>query len=868
MDIIGLASGGKDSSFNMLECIKLGHKIVVLANLIPPRSERGIRSQELDSHMIQTVGHSAVQAIAKAMDVPLVQRETTGTAYHSSVDVGNDVDGQEAAHGAAALAAGLTKEDEVWDLLQILRCAKVVAPSASAVAVGAILSNYQRTRVEYVCGLLGLRPMAMLWRCEQPRLLQRMIASGMVAVPCKVASMGLSAAMLGRSLREIQPRLACAARDFQANICGEGGEYETLTLACPGLFVPGSAVDLQSPPVYHVSRDRFSPVAHLAVSDAVATGGCSEGDSKAYRLVEGTDVLAGAVPVAAPTNCDAAVHGFVDAAMAAAAAGDESPSPTWAAAGKSGGKGTAPSAVVAGVCDEAASAEAVMARLLWTLHGKGAGWQDVVFVRLWVRDMADFADINAEYCRFFGRHPPSRACVQQATPAPEPNALGPPAGCGVASEEARDMTRLVPPRVTVEAVAVPGAGAAARATGTEFQALPWSGEPLRHVHHVQSQSRWAPLCIGPYCQANSVAGNVLCAGQIGLDPATMALVDGGASAELGRAMLSSARVLAAERSGLQAAVSCVLFVARAALSAEPEAELERLRDECGAWLSGAALPASGGKADELGGQRIHGEGEDEDADGDEDGGVERLAGLARGAQAGSRGSAAAAAAAARARGTGCRASAKCAEGAAREVLDDGTDWEGLDMREFDCGEGLGVLGAARAHVTVVVVPRLPRDALVEVELSGVTHDAMVAAVGRRQAADAMGMSGATLVQRAVVTTARTVAASSLVLFGAAVPGIGGSCTVYAPVALGTEGWAVLARDAIEGFAAEHELTGAGSARVLVRGTGWSAAKALAAALTRPGGWVHPVLCEGVGLAGDWSACVHVVWVTGACLASA
>ena len=51
----------------------------------------------------------------------------------------------------------------------------------------------------------------------------------------------------------------------------------------------------------------------------------------------------------------------------------------------------------------------------------------------------------------------------------------------------------------------------------------------RRVLHVRSRSRWAPVCIGPYAQANSLAGAgggaglTFVAGQIALDPPTMRL---------------------------------------------------------------------------------------------------------------------------------------------------------------------------------------------------------------------------------------------------------------------------------------------------------------------------------------------------------
>lgn len=35
MRVVGLISGGKDSIFNLMQCIAAGHEIVALANLYP-----------------------------------------------------------------------------------------------------------------------------------------------------------------------------------------------------------------------------------------------------------------------------------------------------------------------------------------------------------------------------------------------------------------------------------------------------------------------------------------------------------------------------------------------------------------------------------------------------------------------------------------------------------------------------------------------------------------------------------------------------------------------------------------------------------------------------------------------------------------
>lgn len=48
-------------------------------------------------------------------------------------------------------------------------------PEAEAVSVGAILSDYQRVRVESICARLGLTVLAFLWRRDQSELLHEMV---------------------------------------------------------------------------------------------------------------------------------------------------------------------------------------------------------------------------------------------------------------------------------------------------------------------------------------------------------------------------------------------------------------------------------------------------------------------------------------------------------------------------------------------------------------------------------------------------------------------------------------------------------------------------------------------------------------------
>ncbi|KAH9329871.1 hypothetical protein KI387_001979, partial [Taxus chinensis] len=212
MKVVGLVSGGKDSCYAMMRCIDYGHQIVALANLLPAEDS----VDELDSYMYQTVGHQIIVTYAQCMGLPLFRRRIQGTPRYQELKyIG-------------------TQGDEVEDLLILLSEVKRQIPSIEGVSSGAIASDYQRLRVENVCSRLGLVSLAFLWKQEQGLLLQEMIEKGIEAILVKVAAIGLDPNKhLGSDLATMQPYLLHLKELYGINVCGEGGEYETLTLDCP-----------------------------------------------------------------------------------------------------------------------------------------------------------------------------------------------------------------------------------------------------------------------------------------------------------------------------------------------------------------------------------------------------------------------------------------------------------------------------------------------------------------------------------------------------------------------------------------------------------------------------------------------------------
>lgn len=70
----------------------------------------------------------------------------------------------------------------------------------------------------------------------------------------------------------------------------------------------------------------------------------------------------------------------------------------------------------------------------------------------------------------------------------------------------------------------------------------------------------APKAIGPYSQAIRMDGLVFTAGQIGLDPATMEIVEGGVEAQTRQVLTNLKHVLEAADSGLNYVVKTTVFL--------------------------------------------------------------------------------------------------------------------------------------------------------------------------------------------------------------------------------------------------------------------------------------------------------------------
>lgn len=209
--------------------------------------------------MYQTVGHQVIPAYAEATGLPLYRQPIVGGAVQSrreySTARGGAAPGREEGAGE--------EQDETEAMIPLLRAVMARHPEANALSAGAILSTYQRTRVESVALRLGLVPLAYLWKYpvhpppsssssslgpgpggprDEAQLLFDMAAAGLDARIIKVASGGLDESFLWENvagargvtrLKRAMGRFVGPAGVDTGAVLGEGGEFETLVVDGP-----------------------------------------------------------------------------------------------------------------------------------------------------------------------------------------------------------------------------------------------------------------------------------------------------------------------------------------------------------------------------------------------------------------------------------------------------------------------------------------------------------------------------------------------------------------------------------------------------------------------------------------------------------
>ncbi|KAI5358348.1 Putative diphthamide synthase domain, YjgF/YER057c/UK114 family, RutC-like superfamily [Septoria linicola] len=466
LNVVALISGGKDSFFSILHCQANGHKIVALANLHP----RAQDAEDLDSFMYQTIGHGVIPLYEQALGLPLYRQEIQGTAAVQDRDYHHS-----------------STEDETESLLPLLRKVLSAHPEVNAISTGAILSDYQRTRVESVALRLGLTPLSYLWHWPtlppqtQTSLLEDMTAVGQDSRIIKVASGGLDESYLWQNVAEPRTRLRLdkAAQRFGTSgdgaVLGEGGEFETLTISGPAPLWKGTIC---------ISPENITVVPGEAGSASVKISSAEVAIDVTKHSLNSDHVLP-RIPSLLEDRFNELLESLCfrrsfepdETVRAFSTAPDhwDTTNSAMQVLPNLTGPGETAVAQTKSIMDEAAIK---LAQLGHSMH-------DVATTVIVLRDMSDFAAVNTIYGGYFDRpNPPARITIACADVLP---------------------------------------------TDARLSISFTIGTGKREGLHVQSRSYWAPANIGPYSQAIRLTGlnganiDTYVAGQIPLMPASMQL---------------------------------------------------------------------------------------------------------------------------------------------------------------------------------------------------------------------------------------------------------------------------------------------------------------------------------------------------------
>ncbi|KAE9381683.1 adenine nucleotide alpha hydrolases-like protein [Stipitochalara longipes BDJ] len=528
LEVIALISGGKDSFFSLLHCLQNGHRVVALGNLYPaaekaePGSERGSNhsleneddEHDLNSFMYQTVGHTVVPLYQQALRIPLYRQPIIGTAIETGTSYGHSAvastDGYTSNVGAAGerLPSKGDLEDETESLVPLLKRIMTDHPSATALSTGAILSTYQRTRIESVAIRLGLTPLAYLWKYPilppgtQSSLLEDMQAVGLDARIVKVASGGLDESFLWENVasQQVMRRIERSMKRFgtygDGAVLGEGGEFETLVVDGPASLFKGRIVIPEDGK--RVVREGGGSSWLQTLHAKVVVKTLVEDVKTECRIPDLLEPMFNNIFNALNTEPENLVIPTLAGLQSPLSEGNDSQesklfplSPRqndvlhWTVA-RSG------ECTNRTITDEAGI---LIEEIRQGLHKSSLQPTNIISTIIILRSMQDFAFVNKVYGALFTRpNPPARVTI----------------ACG----------DLMPEDVNI----------------TIHLKLhnPLPSSPERKALHVQSRSYWAPANIGPYSQAISIpqpsssdedqpVWTVSVAGQIPLIPHTMSL---------------------------------------------------------------------------------------------------------------------------------------------------------------------------------------------------------------------------------------------------------------------------------------------------------------------------------------------------------
>lgn len=121
-----------------------------------------------------------------------------------------------------------------------------------ALVVGALRSDYQKTRIERMCERLGLISYCPLWHHSPEDHMDSLVEHGFDVRLVSVSTEGLGEEWLGARIDKANlSDLVAAASKYRFNLDGEGGEFETIVVAAPHM---PQRIDISGSPEWYGRR--------------------------------------------------------------------------------------------------------------------------------------------------------------------------------------------------------------------------------------------------------------------------------------------------------------------------------------------------------------------------------------------------------------------------------------------------------------------------------------------------------------------------------------------------------------------------------------------------------------------------------------
>ncbi len=226
MRVAILASGGKDSTYACWWAIMQGWKVEGLIT---------IHITNDDSMMFQIPNTSIAGLQAHSMGVPWLPILSDGRQEEEISDLENGIKGLTNVNYAFERIVLDTEVIEFPDnfLLQLANL------EIDALVVGALRSDYQKTRIERMCEKLGIISYCPLWHHNPEEHMHSLIEHGFDVRIVSVSTDGLGEEWLGQKItQDSLEELTRISAKYRFNLDGEGGEFETIVVDAPHMSQP------------------------------------------------------------------------------------------------------------------------------------------------------------------------------------------------------------------------------------------------------------------------------------------------------------------------------------------------------------------------------------------------------------------------------------------------------------------------------------------------------------------------------------------------------------------------------------------------------------------------------------------------------